>query len=250
MQNENISYRLDAFEGPLDLLLSLIAKNKINIYDIPISLIFDQYMEYIVGMDEPDLEYAGEFIDMASKLMLIKSKMLLPRQVVDGREVDPREPLVDALLEYQRAKENAKKLNERFVKYSGRFVKEPDEVGIDRTFVCDHETELLIKAFERIAIRQKDIALSRNDVSRKTLDTILHKKVTPVSERLFYILRYLFRQGGTGFEKLVTLSRERSDIIASFAAILELIKSARIKIVKECEDGDIIIDICRKERAS
>ena len=249
MPNENPSYRLDAFEGPLDLLLSLISKNKINIYDIPISLILDQYMEYIVGMDELDLEYAGEFIDMASRLMLIKSKMLLPRVVVDGKEVDPREPLVDALLEYQRAKENAKKLNERFIKYSGRFVKEPDEVGIDRTFVCDHETELLIKAFERISLRMKDIAMSKNEQSRRTLDTILHKKITSVSERLFFILRYLYKSGKTEFVTLVTISRERSDIIASFVAVLELVKTGRISLTEE-EDDRLIIDICRKERAA
>ena len=84
MSNENLSFKLEVYEGPLDLLLALIAKNKLNIYDIPISLILEQYMEYISQMQELDLEIAGEFIDMASRLMLIKSKMLLPKQVVDG----------------------------------------------------------------------------------------------------------------------------------------------------------------------
>lgn len=246
MQNDNLSFRLEVYEGPLDLLLALIAKNKLNIYDIPISLIFEQYMEYIAQMQELDMEVAGEFIDMASRLMLIKSKMLLPKQVVDGKEVDPRIPLVDALLEYQRAKENAVKLNTRYVTYSGRYVKEPDEVGIDRSFVSDHDAELLIEAFNRISIRQKEIKNSRNDQAKITLDTILHKKITPVSERLFFVLRYLNKHNEATFEELLLTGETRSDIIASFAAILQLIRAGRISIFKEEDNGEIFIKINRK----
>lgn len=246
MSNENLNFKLEVYEGPLDLLLALIAKNKLNIYDIPISLIFEQYMDYIAQMQELDLEVAGEFIDMASRLMLIKSKMLLPKQVVDGKEVDPRIPLVDALLEYQRAKENAVKLNTRYSTYSGRYIKEPDEVGIDRTFVSDHEVELLIEAFNRINIRQKENKRARNDQAKVTLDTILHKKITPVSERLFFVLRYLNRNNEATFEELLMTSSSRSDIIATFAAVLQLIRSGRISIFKEEENGEIYITINRK----
>ena len=245
MAAEDLSFTLDSFEGPLDLLLSLISKNKINIYDIPISLIFDQYMEYIVRMQKMDLEVAGEFIDMASRLMLIKSKMLLPKQVVDGKEVDPRTPLVDALLEYRRAKENAKVLGTRFSEFSGRYTKEPDEVGVDRTFVTDHEAALLTKAFERIAMRRRETAMAEGIQSRKNLETILHKKITPVSEKLFFVLRYLLKQGETSFEELMLACESRSDMIASFMAVLQLIRSGRISISRE-ENEDIYLMINRK----
>ncbi len=247
MTNENLSFKLEVYEGPLDLLLALISKNKLNIYDIPISLILEQYMDYIEQMQQLDLEIAGEFIDMASRLMLIKSKMLLPKPVVDGKELDPRIPLVDALLEYQRAKENAVVLNGRYARYNGRYVKEPDEVGIDRTFVSDHEVELLVEAFNRINIRQKENKKARNDGAKVTLDTILHKKITPVSERLFFVLRLLHRQNEATFEELLLTSETRSDIIATFAAVLQLIRAGRISIFKEEENGDIYIKINRKD---
>lgn len=250
MPSDNLSFRLEVYEGPLDLLLSLISKNKVNIYDIPISLILEQYMDYIARMQDMNMDIAGEFIDMASRLMLIKSKMLLPRTVVDGKEVDPRAPLVDALLEYQKAKENAVKLGERFASYSGRFIKETDEVGIDRTFVSDHDVELLIEAFERIEIRQKENRLARNTQAKVTLDTILHKKITPVSERLFFVLRYLYRRESAEFEELLLSGSTRSDIIASFAAMLQLIRSGRISICREDEDGKIYIKINRKAHSA
>ena len=108
--NEQITYRLDDFEGPLDLLLALIDKNKVDIADIPIASIFEQYMEYINEARELNLDVACEFIVMASTLMLIKSKMLLPRD--PEKEEDPRQELVDALRIYQKAKEDAKAAKE------------------------------------------------------------------------------------------------------------------------------------------
>ena len=102
---ENITYKLEAFEGPLDLLLQLIEKNKVKITDIPIALIFEQYMEYLDMMQAMDMEVAGEFIVMASELMLIKSKMLLPKAETETE--DPREKLAAMLAEYQRMKQAA-----------------------------------------------------------------------------------------------------------------------------------------------
>ena len=120
MEDNKPSYKLEVFEGPLDLLLSLIAKNEIDIYDIPIAVIFEQYMDYINMMKRLDMEIASDFIVMASELMLIKSRMLLPKTVVDGVEVDPREELVQTLLEYRRAKEEAVYLADRYARFSGR----------------------------------------------------------------------------------------------------------------------------------
>ncbi len=246
MPFDNLSFKLEIYEGPLDLLLALISKNKLNIYDIPISLILEQYMDYLAQMREMNMDIAGEFIDMASRLMLIKSKMLLPKIDLDDKGSDPRAPLVDALLEYRKAKENAARLKERFVCYSGRFIKETDDVGIDRSFVAEHDVELLIMAFDRIDIRRRENRLASDNQAKVTLDAILHKKITPVSERLFFVLRYLSRRGEAEFEELLLTSNTRSDVIASFAAILQLIRSGRISIEREDEDGRIYIKINKK----
>ena len=113
---EELTYRLDQYEGPLDLLLTLIAKNKVSITDIPIAKICDQYLEYIAINQRMDLEVASEFIVMASELILIKSRMLLPRD--EENDEDPRAQLVDALLIYQKAKEAAEDLRPLYAEYS------------------------------------------------------------------------------------------------------------------------------------
>ena len=138
-------FKLEVFEGPLDLLLSLITKNKIDICDIPISLILDQYMEYLNLMEKMDMDIAGEFITMASELMLIKSRMLFPK-TEDEEEEDPRAALAAALLEYKKAKEAAVLLNDMFSEYSGRFAKESDVFPVKRDEVpTDMDSELLQK---------------------------------------------------------------------------------------------------------
>lgn len=130
-----LSFKLESFEGPLDLLLKLIAKNKVDIMDIPIVLIFDQYMEYIDRMKKMDMDIAGEFITMAAELMLIKSKMLLPKPK-DENEEDPRAVLAAALVAYKCAKEAAGQLNERYAAYGGRMAKESEEIGADTSYVA------------------------------------------------------------------------------------------------------------------
>ena len=120
---EELVFKTGAYEGPLELLLALIAKNKMNIFDIQISVIFEQYMGYVAEMRRMDMEVAGEFITMAAELMLIKSRMLLPKQ-----EEDPREELVRKLMEYKLAKEAAGWLSERGREYSGRFEKDTVDI--------------------------------------------------------------------------------------------------------------------------
>ena len=140
---EALTYRLEAFEGPLDLLLSLIQKNKVEISDIPIALICDQYMAYITEAERLDMDLASEFIVMASELMLIKSKMLLPK--AEPEEEDPRAELAEALLKYQQAKAAAALFAKAYPKFSGRMVKDTDEISVDKTFVADQSVTSLSK---------------------------------------------------------------------------------------------------------
>jgi segregation and condensation protein A len=122
-------------------------------------------------------------------------------------------------------------------------VKEPDEIGIDRSFTADHDAALLIKAFERIFVRQQQAEESRTDVPRQTLSTILTKRIVPVPEKAFTLLRYLWRYGETPFEPLILATNsDRSELIASFLALLQLIRSGRM-IVREDDSGEIYVSI-------
>jgi segregation and condensation protein A len=159
---ETLQYRLDRFEGPLDLLLSLIAKNKVNIEDIPISLICGQYLDYLKGAEAMDMEVATEFLVMASELMLIKSRMLLPKP--EAEEDDPRKQLTDALIRYRLAKAAAVKLAERYTIYSGRMVKDTDEISQDKSYVADQDPESLRVALRRVRTYMDAIEDAKNRV--------------------------------------------------------------------------------------
>lgn len=236
MIDNKISYKLEVFEGPLDLLLSLIAKNEIDIYDIPIALVFEQYMDYIKTMQKLDMDVASEFIVMASELMLIKSRMLLPKVVVEGEEVDPREDLVRTLLEYQRTKAEASYLADRYKLFFGRFTKETDEVGVDKTYVADQESTYLLEALDRILKRIRLDEDMKNDDAAKTLTHIITQRPSSVSERTDAIMKILTEKKKATFMELMMTCRTRSEIIASFMAILALISSQ--KIITRYEEND------------
>ncbi|MBQ3184261.1 MAG: segregation/condensation protein A [Clostridia bacterium] len=236
--SESLNFKLEIFEGPLDLLLSLISKNKVDIYDIPISLILDQYLEYLEEMRRMDMDIAGEFITMASELMLIKSRMLLPKSPLE-EDIDPRERLAQALIEYKRAKEAAVMLNENYMKYAGRIAKPMDEAPFQAIpELADQDAKLLEEAFARLMQRAKQLKETMQP-PEKTLENLLKKRVTPVPERIVGIMRYLYKNGRTSFDDLMLQSKTRSDIIASFAALLELLKARRVMIAKD--DGDEIV---------
>ncbi len=236
---EELQFHLEVFEGPLDLLLRLITKNKVNICDIPIALIFDQYMEYLSEMQALDMEIAGEFINMAAELMLIKSRMLLPRTEPDAE--DPRANLAAALLEYKRAKESAAALAPMFAAYHGRIVKEPEVIETD-VVLADHEVALLQRAMENMMRRNREF-VQKISHPESALNNLLSQteEVTPIPQKIYGIMRRLYRTGDASFEDILLASRSRSELVASFIAVLELLRSQRIVITidetQETEDG-------------
>lgn len=233
---EAVTYRLEQFEGPLDLLLTLIQKNKVSITDIPISLICDQYMEYINGAKELNMDVASEFIVMASELMLIKSKMLLPKAEED--EDDPRAQLADALLRYQQAKEAAQKLSPLYAFYSGRMVKDTDEISIDKTFVHDQQVTDLCAAVRRI--------IAYNNALEKAANTaftpMISKPIIPVEIKIVSILKTIEKRGVATLEELLLGESTLPDLIASFLGVLELIKVRRIIVSDETDEGNALLD--------
>lgn len=235
MTDTTPKYKLEVFEGPLDLLLSLITKNKIDICDIPISLILDQYMEYLSMMEKMDMDIAGEFITMASELMLIKSRMLFPKQ--EEEEEDPRAALAAALIEYKKAKEAAVLLNGMFSEYSGRFAKESDVFPVKRDEQpTDMDSALLQKAFVRLINRSKLYSAP----PEKVFAPLLRGRMVSVSEKILSIMKRLRRLGKDSFDNLMLLCENRSELVASFMAVLELAKARRIEL-EEREDGELDI---------
>ena len=229
---EAITYRLDQFEGPLDLLLALIQKKKVSITDIPISLICDQYVEYIAEAQKLDMDVASEFIVMASELMLIKSRMLLPRDEED--EDDPRGALTDALLRYQQAKEAAAKLTPLYAYYSGRMVKDTDEISVDKTFVQDQDVTSLCAAIRRIVAYNN--ALER--AATTSFTPMISKPVIPVEIKIVSILKTIEKKGIATLEDLVIGEVTLPDLIASFLGVLELVKIRKLLVEDEDEGSE------------
>ena len=223
---EQLTYRLDQFEGPLDLLLMLISKNKVSITDIPIAIICDQYMEYIEEAQEMNLDIASEFIVMASELMLIKSRMLLPHE--EGTENDPRREIADALLLYQQAKLAAKEMQPLYDEYSGRFVKGTDDIPPEKGLPLDLDTNLLIKALGSV-MRRIRVAQSERTPSELVNPLIKHKIVS-VEEKIEEICELLDEHEECSLFFLLKDSESRSELVARFMGILELIKIHRISI--------------------
>lgn len=223
---EQLTYRLDQFEGPLDLLLTLISKNKVSITDIPIALICDQYMEYIEEAQRMDLEIASEFIVMASELMLIKSRMILPHE--EGTENDPRREIADALLLYQQAKLAAKELRPLYEEFSGRYVKGTDDIPPEKGLPLDLDPNLLIKALNSVMRR---IRIANAERAPKDLvNPLIKRKIVSVEEKIEEICCLLEEHEEASLFFLLKDATSRSELVARFMGVLELIKIHRISI--------------------
>ena len=221
------TYKLEQFEGPLDLLLSLCQKNKVDITDIPIALICRQYLDYLEEAERMDMDVAGEFIVMAAELMAIKAKMLLPRPALDGQ--DPRKELADALLLLQQAKDAAAELKPLYEEYSGRMVKDNDEIPPEKGFPLGLDTGLLTKALNVLLVRFKSAEIPPQTV----FDPLIRHRVVSVEEKIDDILEILDVQESASLFFLLKDAADRSELLARFIGILELVKLQRIVITED-----------------
>lgn len=222
-----ITYHISSFEGPLDLLLTLIQKNKFDIFDIPIAEICGQYMDFIneEALRNPDI--SSDFLVMASRLMLIKSRMLLPRSPEEDEE-DPRAELAAAVAEYARAKEASELLAGMYSAFSGRMIKDTDEIAPDKTLI-DQDPERLASALYKILDEER---LGRESVNKFT--PIIKRRAVSAEKKADEIMSYLKKAKHVFAYDILRHERDRSDMIAAFLAILELLRSEKIII----EDGD------------
>ena len=233
---EQVTYRLDQFEGPLDLLLTLISKNKVSITDIPISLICDQYIEYIEQAQKMDPDIASEFIVMASELMLIKSRMLLPHE--EGTENDPRREIADALMLYQQAKLVAKELRPRYDEYSGRYVKGTDDVPPEKGLPLNLNADMLVKALESVLKRIKVAEAQRKP--SELVNPLIKHKVISVEEKIDQMCVMLEEHEEASLFFLLKDSESRAELVARFMGILELIKLRRVLITTITVTDDVV----------
>ncbi len=242
----SLSVRLEVFEGPLDLLLYLIEKSKIDIYDIPIVTITKQYMDYIEGMKTEDMNVMSEFLVMAATLLDIKCKMLLPKEVnEEGEEEDPRAELVQKLLEYKMYQYMALELRDRQVDASKSWYKAPmlpKEVAdyqypIDyKDLIGDLNLAKLHEIFKSIMKRQAD----KIDPIRSHFGKIEKDEIN-LEEKQNYIEGYIKNHKRFSFKKLLEKQGSKMEVIVTFIAILEMIKQGTISIEQEDTFADITI---------
>lgn len=242
----SLEVKLQVFEGPLDLLMHLIDKNKIDIYDIPIVTITEQYMDYINAMQRDDMEVTSEFLVMAATLIDIKCKMLLPKEVnEDGEEEDPRAELVEKLLEYKMYKFMADELKDRQQEADMQWFRSrniPNEVSeyeapIDFSdLIGDATLSKLNSIFQELLKRQED----KVDPIRSRFGNI-EKEEIDMDAKTLYIKAYIREHDRFSFRQLLEKQHSKTEIIVTFLVMLEEMKLGEIEIEQDETFGDIII---------
>jgi segregation and condensation protein A len=232
MQEERYSVKLeDIFEGPMDLLIHLIRKNEIDIYDIPIAMITRQYLEYLDWMKIMNIDFAGEFIVMAATLTQIKSRMLLPTHGYEDEDIDPRSEITKPLLEYLRMKSMAEELSKRHLLGDSTFVRTPDL----KEYLSDTDDQFVkIGLFELIDAFQK---ILENLPGDHKIDFSTDR--ISVKDRITEIIDVLEAKGSVTFTELFPITSAKGEIIVTFLAILEMVKLYLIRLVQHSQTGII-----------
>ena len=247
--SESISYKLETFEGPLDLLLHLIDKDKINIYDIPIASITEQYLEYMDNMPQTDLNRTSEFMVMAATLLEIKARMLLPKEVdpETGEEVDPRAELVERLIEHRKMKLMAAELADMELDAQKHFFKGPtipkevakyeQPVDLDN-LLADVDLAKLQEIFKQVMKRKDD----RIDPERSKFGTIKREKIS-LENKIKSLVEYTKEHNRFSFRELLEKQSSKLEVVVTFLGILELTKIGLLQINQDSLKDDIQIEV-------
>ncbi len=236
--SEQISYKLESFEGPLDLLLKLLSKNKLNIYDISLSELTDQYMEHINAMREMNMDIASEFLEMASRLVYMKTVSLLPKHE-EAEQL--KDELAGELLEYEICRKIAGKLGNMTEGFD-YFVRKPEKIEADKRYMLVHGSGLLLDAYLSAVNRGQ----RRQPPSTKVFTKIVAKKVVAVSTKIVSVMRTLWNGKKVSLKSIFKEQHSRSEIVATFLAVLELCKSNRIKLDGNGNDMSVRLNKERK----
>lgn len=247
-----ISYKLDNFEGPLDLLLHLIEKNKVNIYDIPIATITEQYLDFVNHMETEDLNIVSEFLVMAATLIDIKARMLLPRETnEEGEEEDPRAELVARLLEYKYYKYMSLELKDREVGAERLLYKSPSippevakyEPPVDLDKLLDGLTLAKLQEIFRAVTKRKS---DRVDPIRSRFGNIRRESIS-LEDKINSVMDYAREHRKFSFRGLLEQQPDRTLVVVTFLALLELMKIGKIRLTQEHLFDDMFIETLEPE---
>ncbi len=239
MHMPELSFHLPVFDGPMDLLLHLIAKHQLNIHDIEISILLEQYLLYMQQCAEQDYELAGEFLAMAAKLIWMKTAALLPRP--EEAEAVKKE-LEGALIEYSLCKLTAEKLR---MQYLGDriFVRKPIPLPVDMTYRREHTPDLLVEVYRNMGLKKMPHGISEGEAGERVHTIVqMHHQVTSVASKVVFLLRQFFTAESVSVAELFCGLTKRTDRVALFLAILELTKSGRTRI----SDDGTKIEMCNR----
>ena len=243
LETNKYAIRLYNFEGPLDLLCHLVDKNKMDINEVSISQITDQYIEYINAMQELNLDITSEFLVMASTLVYLKSKSLLPKQVEDEAELTEEE-LIHRILEYKKYKEISKKLREYFEIYSKRFYKMPDKIELpSRKLEEKYSKDLIEESYKKLLERNKE-KVNKNAIN---IEKIAIVETVTVTSKVKDIFRELVRKPKFIFNKLCkTKQYTKLETVTAFTGLLELTRRNKVITQQEKIFGDITVEKARE----
>lgn len=233
MEEVTLSYKIEGFEGPLDLLLQLIARNKLNIYDIPLTELIDQYLEQIKQFQNEEMEISSEFLEMASRLLYIKTVSLLPKH---DEIVKLKEELTGELLEYMVCQQIARQFATMQDGFD-RFVRKPEELEFDKTYELIHSSDIMYVSYlSAVGRGQRKLPPSTAPFTK-----IVAKKIVAVSTRIVFVIRNLWTGGTKKLGSLYRTAHSRSELVATFLAVLELCKANRVRIDGEADNAEITL---------
>lgn len=245
LETKQYAIKIDKFEGPLDLLCHLIDVNQMDIYDININDITDQYIKYLNAMEKMNLEIASEFLVMASTLLYLKSKKLLPKQEEEEEELTEEE-LIQRIIDYKKYKEISKTLKEQYLQYSNRVFKGQEEISLPKQKVeFNYDAQLIPNLYEDL-VKRTSVKMNQN---AKNIEKIALVENYSVSSKVKEMYKTLIKQKRFVFNKLFSIKkRNKQEVVTAFGGLLEMSRRSKVETKQEEIFGDIIVEK-KKKRA-
>lgn len=246
LKSKNIQIKIENFEGPLDLLCHLIDKNKMDIYQINLDEIADQYLEYMQKMQEQKLAIGSEFIVMASALLLIKSKGLLPKIANEEEEELTEEELIRRIVEYKKYKEITAKLKELYNIYSELIYRNPEKIKLPKQELeTNYQKQSLINIYQDLIEKMQ----SRKNINAQNIEKIAIKDTYTVGSKVKEIFRELLKKPKFIFNKKYTLAKcDKIEVVTAFTGLLELSRRSKVKTAQNETFGDITVERIKKQK--
>ena len=247
LETNKYAIKIDNFEGPLDLLCHLIDKNKMDIYEINLSEITDQYIDYLNEQEQLNLEIASEFLVMASTLLYLKSKNLLPKQETEEEEVTEEE-LIRRIIEYKKFKEISKVLRENYLTFSNRYFKEQENIELPKQKLEKDYDKTLIPEIYKNLVERNSVKLNQN---AKNIEKIALVENYTVASKVKEMFKVLVKQKKFVFNKLFSVKKHnKQEVVTAFSGLLELSRRNKVETTQEELFGDITVEKAKKEKAS